>query len=383
MKIRRIFILFVVFFISIILSSCTSNSYGNLNKIKNETKNDYVIIGEKGFCHDDYRIKYEDAFNTKRNFNPDKGLTDIQYHIESEGLVITALADSRYLGYNFEKLVYKFDNKYETFETDETRDYHYVYTNDGYLFCPIKTDYLSLDLKYKKGTYILEYTIPYDDIEYLELLENDNGNSVVACYSLDGTRMKYICYISNNVEYKFNTVLIPDHITSYSSETCINGCYIEYRSRDNKKEFTFIYDYINNEIIYELDLYSTYKIYDEDIYNSISNIFNKKYKYYSNDELPSLEKIEEKSKAFKNLKTAYMKNQKFDSPIYYTNESGNIYLILKSYTEKKESNEVIKNYLDPQYVFLWNESTDEISYIGYSFGEVLGIHEVIHQGLNN
>ena len=138
-------------------------------------------------------------------------------------------------------------------------------------------------------------------------------------------------------------------------------------SRDNKPEIIKIYDFTNNEIIYPLD---NSKL---DIEKPIYDYINKEIEEEANYFLPRFTDVK-KGKKFNGIIRSYCSSAEWDSSSrlriddnYYYNVTIHrdiryIPWLFRGDTDYED--------LDANFVFRYNEDNNDLSYVGYSKGEL-------------
>ncbi len=376
---KKILFIISIFVLSLFtLTSCghQGGSYSKLSKAKSQTGQDYISFGMDGIViNNKYKtITYDKIFNEKKTeFIRIRQIDDYAYII---GKSEKNLCFAKYNLKNDEYVNYKF-------EYEKSNSLYGWVLDDGFLvvnFQINKTDILYyLDFDFNVTTQILTsdenvYSSSFADdkygvfCEYLNIYEDDSHsycinkilNTVFICY---GNNIYKINIYINNLQYQSIREYIID----------------DYYVITGNDDILFLYNLKTNELVYT----TNDQVTDDELIDLLRilsiKIISKKEEYpiYYPDipSMPELENVDNYSSIKKIIKK-YNNGSKIGFSYKKQGNDGNYYYIVNTYVEiytffPTDAGFSVSKELEPCYIFLYNKDENKISYVGYSYGELL------------
>ncbi|MCR4898037.1 MAG: hypothetical protein K5892_02310 [Acholeplasmatales bacterium] len=349
---KKVCFLIILLLSTISLVSCgASTSYKNLSKVKNEIDENYITFGKDGIVlNGNYNeLSYDDFFD-------DYG--HVEAYQSRDYIVAVTVSNGVFYQTNYNVNDKTFIKKEMELENSKSST----------LICSNKyTGLISYGNDYVDTAYVIdvdfniESTILTDDSNVITSVEKNN-DSIIFTLKKNGSYKDIIYY--NHEFYELGWEENPGGnyvriIDNYKVTTRM--------SRDNKPEIRNIYDFANNEMIYPFD---NSKL---DIEKPIYDYINKEIEEEANYFLPRFTDVK-KGKKFNGIIHSYCSSAKWNSSSrlkiddnYYYNvtihrDISYIPWLFRGDTDYED--------LDANFVFRYNQDNNDLSYVGYSKGEL-------------
>lgn len=371
---KKIWGVFLIFLSLFMLASCsTQKSYKKLSEMKSEIEEGYISFGRDGIVVDgDYnKLTYKDIFDIDICIDSGKRVDDY--------LILVSLTKD-----------YFYHTKYNLKDDSMIKNKMELKNGGNSKLYEYKDEYVIIN--YGDNNIDTAYVIDDDFNIKTQILTNVSGTYSVICIRDYGVIFGEMVRDTNkNLEYlkqmflykdnEFKSIEIDNPISytiKYSlshafSIAIAENYYVEYI--DNF-EVTFIYNLDTNEVEFNAcdkrDNIS-YK-YDEDLYSGISDYIKVSYGYNRIiDDMPDFKDVK-KNKDFYMIIRAY--NREADIQYASTRKDyyGNDYYIIHTNCPLHQIIWISDSStvdLEPSYIFRYNEETNDITYVGYSKGDLI------------